>query len=660
MQKVFKPLVSVEEALKRLEENFKLKPLGFEEVSIFDSLGRVLAEDVISNVDVPGFDRATMDGFAVKAKDTFGADEENPVQLKVIGTIDAGQKPDFVVNSGEAAEIATGAPIPQGANAVVMEEYCQRFNNKVNVFRSVVPNENIMAAGTDIMAGELVLREGQLISPREMGVLAALGIKNVKVYKRPLVGIISTGEELVLPGRKLDFGKIYDINSCSITGAVKECGAEPIFLGIVPDNEEEILRLINSSIKKVDVLLTSGSTSAGTGDLMYRVLDKIGKPGVIVHGLALKPGKPTIIAVVNGKLVIGLPGYPASALMIFTMVVRPILLRLAGLEETEAIKIRAKIAERIECAKGRRELIPVHLIQNNGKYYVYEVGLGSGAISSLSMADGYVDKPIELQYLERGEEVEVNLFGTHIKPSELVIIGSHDLGIDVILQILSKRNEVKRAKVINVGSMSGFFAVKRGEADLAGVHLLDEQTGKYNIPFVERLGLQGKAYLVKGYERVQGLIVQKGNPKKIKGIEDIFREDVRFMNRNKGSGTRILLDTKLKEIAKEKGMKFEEIVKKVNGYDITAKSHSSIAVAILNNRIDVGLGIETVAKIYNLGFIPLAIENYDFLIPKEKMRKKQVLRFLSALKSKEFKEIASRRLQGIRITDSTGKIIVSA
>ncbi|RLI77235.1 molybdopterin biosynthesis protein [Archaeoglobales archaeon] len=653
MRKIFRELVSIEEALDRLYKHYTPKK-DVEDVDLLNAFGRIAAEDVYSNVDIPPFDRATMDGYAVKAENTFEAEEDNPVVLKVVDHIEAGSKANLEIRNGEAIEISTGAPIPKGANAVVMVEFTSKDNNNVYIYKPITPGENVMGAGSDIMAGEMIVRKDTVLTQREIGVLSAAGFKSVKVYKKPKVAVVSTGNELVAPGDKLDYGKIYDVNSYAICAAVKENGGEAIFLGIARDNEEEIKAKIVEGLEIADIVICSGGTSAGMGDLMHRILDSIGKPGLIVHGVSVKPGKPTIIAVCNNKPVFGLPGYPTSALMIFEIFVAPLLRKIAGIS-VERKKVKAKLPLKVFSSVGRREFLPVNVVEGVEGYTAYPVsGHYSGAITALSETDGFIEIPENKAFLESGEEVEVNLFSDELKLADLMIIGSHCIGIDVLLEVLRRQKPIF-AKVINVGSSGGLMAVKRGEADIAGTHLLDE-SGVYNVPFLEKYGLMDKVHLVKGYIREQGFIVRKGNPKKVKGFEDLLREDISFINRNPGSGTRILLDMELKKLAEEKGVEFEELIRKIKGYSIEAKSHTAVAVAILMGKADVGLGIKSVAVRYGLDFIPVRGEEYDFVIRKDRIDKEAVKLFLEVLRSKEF-EKELERIEGLVVTEETGKFV---
>uniref|UniRef100_A0A7C4S4S4 molybdopterin molybdotransferase n=1 Tax=Geoglobus ahangari TaxID=113653 RepID=A0A7C4S4S4_9EURY len=645
-RKIFRDVLSVDEVFEKIKEFLPERKI--EEVSLLNATGMIAAEDIYSISDVPPFDRATMDGFAVRADDTFGADEDNPVRLKVIGKIAAGDYPTMEVKRGEAVEIATGASMPKGANAVVMVEFTRMIGDFVEIFKPVSPGENVMSAGSDIMTGELIVRRGDVITHREIGVMAACGIDRVKVFKRPKIAVISTGNELIEVGAPLEYGKIYDVNSYVLCSAVRENGGEPIFIGIARDNRDDIKRLIEKGLRIADIVITSGGTSAGVGDIIYNILNEW-EPGVLVHGIAIKPGKPTIIAVCDGKFVFGLPGYPTSALTIFEVFVAPLIRMLSGVD-VERKKIRCKLVMKTFSSEGRREFLPVNIVKGLSGFTAYPVTeYYSGAITALAFTDGFVEIPENVVMLEEGEEVDVTLY-SELKPADLIFIGSNCIGVEILLRLMRP----VRFKIINVGSTGGILAVKRGEADIAGTHLLDE-SGEYNLPFLKRYGIKN-AVLVKGYLREQGIIVAKGNPKGIRGIEDFLREDVTIINRNRGSGTRILLDMFLKEIAENEGKKLSDIVKSIKGYEIEAKTHSSVAVAVLSGKADAGLGIKTVATQYGLEFIPLRAEEYDFLIPKDRLEKREVKMFIEKLKSEDFKR-ELEKIDGLRVYERTGEII---
>jgi len=657
-RKVFRKLLSLEEALRKVQEHYVVEPLGSEEVPIDKSLGRVLSEDVVSMVDVPGFDRATMDGFAVIAEDTFSAQEDRPVKLKIEGKVEAGGKLEVEVVSGKAVEIATGAPVPKGADAVVMVEQTDQKDDVVSIFKAVAPGENVMGAGTDIMAGEVVLRTGQEITSREVGLLAALGKSRVDVYRKPRVAIFSTGNELISAGQKLDYGKIYDINSKTLAGAILESGCEPVPLGICSDDPEEMKTKIQQALLIADVIVTSGSTSAGAGDVLYRIMGDFDGPGIVVHGLSVKPGKPLIVAVIEGKPLFGLPGYPTSAFMIFNLIVKPNISKMAGRAVESATWLEGKIASKIFSAKGRREFLPVHIVKDEvGKNLVYPVLSGSGAISSLALADGFIDIPQNQDFIEEGETFRVELFTRSFQAADLVFIGSHCIGLDILFSRLRRRTPTLTFKIINTGSIGGLQAVKREEADVAGVHLLDESTGEYNLPFLDQYGMAETATLIRGYNREQGLIVPKGNQKQIRSFEDLLRNDISFINRNLGSGTRLLVDLNLRKVAEAKGLSLSQLTNRIRGYRVESRSHSAVALAVLNGKADAGFGIRTAAEIYGLNFIKVADEKYDFLIPKRRLEKNSLKQLVSELRSVEFRSELERNAPGLVATEETGLAI---
>jgi len=626
---IFHELYTPEEALAKIFSIIDVKPVGVDVVSLDEAYGRVLVEDIYSPIDVPPFDRSIVDGFAVRAEDLFGVDELNPGELRVIGSVEPGDSVLPGVGVGEAVEISTGAPIPPGANSVVMVEYTRRVSDRVQIFRSVVPGENIVYTGSDIMLGELILRRCTRLGERELGVLAAVGLRYVRVYRRPRVAIISTGNELEPPGSPLPFGRIYDVNSYTISAALLELGAEPVMLGIIRDDEMEMEEAIARAERGYDMVIVSGGTSAGLGDIVYKVFARLGPPGIIVHGLKIKPGKPTVIAISrNGKLLIGLPGFPSSAMMVFNLIVKPIIARMLCLQYPE-VTTRARLAMRVEGARGRRGLYPVSLIDTGNGIIAYPLQAESGAIKVIALADGFIEVPENLEYMSEGEEVVVKLFSQHYRPADLYIVGSHDVGLDRLISTLSSY-----VKIINVGSLEGIKSVSRGECDIAGIHLVDEETGEYNIPYLRRYNVKN-AILIRGYMREQGLIVAKGNPHNVKSLEDVIDKGLTIVNRNRGSGTRVLLDMKLKEIAKTRNLNIDELIKKIKGYYYEAKTHTAVAAAIAQGRADVGVGIRIAAKLYNLDFISLGWEYYDFLIPKSKLGKQYVKSFIKMLKSED-------------------------
>ncbi len=410
--KVFRKLVSLDEAKRILEKNFSPRPVGVERVLLSEAHNRVLAKDVVAPTDVPPFSRSTVDGYAVRAADTFDADEDRPIALKLCGSIRVGETPSVTVEKGAAAEIATGAPLPRGADAVVMLEYAVKKGKIVLLHRAVSRGENVMEAGSDIHEGAVALKRGQTLSSREIGVLAALGLTEVDAYKKPRVAIISTGAEIVEPGKPLPLGKIYDINAHTLSAAVRECGGKALSWGIVPDETSRLKVALAEALDSVDVVVTSGGVSVGPTDVVPHVLKALGEPGVIVSGIAVKPGKPTTIAIVNGKPVFSLPGHPTSSLLMFHLLVRSLILRMAGRREETPVTVKAVASAKIFPARGRRTFVMVSLTRDkSGELLASPVALGlSGAITTLAGADGFVEVEESQQFINAGDEVTVRLF----------------------------------------------------------------------------------------------------------------------------------------------------------------------------------------------------------------------------------------------------------
>ncbi|MFP3311927.1 MAG: molybdopterin biosynthesis protein [Acidilobus sp.] len=651
MALVFHKLVSVVEALRLLNEKVGgIRPLDVMEVPLEEALNKVLAEDVRAPIDYPPFDRSTVDGYAIRSLDAAGASDVTPVQLKVVGKASIGLPPESAVGPGEAVEIATGAMIPRGADAVVMEEYVVRRGDALTVYRPVAPGENINQTGSDVSAGDYILRTGTLLTSREIAVLAGLGIDKVKVYRPPKITVFSTGVELVPPGKPLSIAKLYDVDGYVITAMLRELGAEVTFKGILPDDYNSMRSAVHEALESSDIVITTGSTSAGYGDMIYKVFKDVGAE-LIVHGLKARPGKPTVIAVKGRKILFGLPGFPLSAMMNMYNIVAPVVLMMRGLEPSaELPRVKARIPLKFQAGRGFMELIPVQLVQNSdGSLSAYPLMTGSGSIAGIGLSDGFIVAEEGREYFDENEEVTVNLFSPSLRIPDLNIIGSNCPGIEVVLRVAGL---TKQSRVISVGSMGGWIAVKRGDADLAGTHLLDEGTMQYNVHMPKVMGLENDVYIYRGYARRVGLLVKKGNPKNIRGFEDLLRPDVTIVNRNKGSGTRVLLDMKLRQL-----LKGERPEKVVNGYTYEVKTHTAVATAILQGRADTGLSLEAVAVQFGLDFIPVGEEVYDFVVRKDKLNKPSVRKFLEALSSSDFSKELSRSLPGYRTLPDSGKVV---
>lgn len=645
---IFHKLVSVEDAIERLYRAFKESGLPrVREASLDEALGRVVAEDVYARSDYPPFDRSLVDGFAVRSIDVAGANEIEPVELRVVGRVDVGEKPLIEISEREAVEISTGAVIPRGADSVVMSEYTMRKGDRLLVFRSVYAGENISQTGSDISAGDLVIKRGSRIGPRETAVLIGSGIKRIKIYEPLRVAVFSTGNEIIPPGSDLELGKIYDINGPSLAFYLRELGLESHYYGILRDNYEEIYSNITRALEKHDIVITSGGTSAGFRDLIYKIFAELGAE-ILFHGLKTRPGRPTVAARLRDKILIGLPGFPLSAVMILLRVVKPVILRIYELQERRGV-VKAKIPYRIEAGKGFREFIPVALVARGGELIAYPIALGSGSVMSMLLSEGFIEVREEREFVDENETVDVTLLSEEIVFPEIYFIGSHCLGVDLLFELSGLRNNKK----IFVGSLGGWHAVKRGDADISGTHLLDEETREYNIHMIKRLGLENKVYLVRGYVRKIGFVVKKGNPKNIRDFKDLLRKDVVFINRNKGSGIRTLVDIRLREL-----LGGENIAKYVRGYTYEAKTHTAVASAVSSGRADVGIAIEAVLDIYkDLDFIPIGEEIYDFVIPRDRFDTEPIKKILGVLRSEEFKNILERTLRGYRAHRETGEII---
>ncbi|ASJ07519.1 molybdenum cofactor synthesis domain-containing protein [Thermococcus pacificus] len=398
----FLKVVPLEKALEVIN-SFPLEP-KVEKVPLEEALGRVLAEDVVSPIDVPPFDRATVDGYAVRAEDTFMASESEPVRLKVVGEINAGDTPNIELKPGEAVYISTGAPLPKGADAVIQFEDVSRDGDEVIIYKPAYPSLGVMKAGADIPKGEPLLKRGTRLTFKDTALLSAVGIAEVPVFRKPKVAVISTGNEIVPPGSELRHGQIYDINGRAITDAVRELGGEAFFLGIARDDRENLKALIEKGVECCDVVLLSGGASGGIRDLTNSIVEELGE--VKIHGIAIQPGKPTVIGLIDGKPVFGLPGYPTSCLTNFTLLVAPLLRKLIG-REGEVRKVKKRLAHKVFSVKGRRQFLPVKI---DGEKAV-PILKGSGAVTSFVDADGFIEVPENVEILEAGEEVEVTFFG---------------------------------------------------------------------------------------------------------------------------------------------------------------------------------------------------------------------------------------------------------
>jgi molybdenum cofactor synthesis domain-containing protein len=622
-QDQFLSILSREDALARFEAALFPRPIASERRLLADTLGQALADDVVSPIDVPPFDRSNVDGFAVRSADLASAGEATPVRVVVNDEIIAcGIAPMQPVAAGTATSIATGGPVPRGADAIVMVEHTQPVgSNAIDIRRAASPGQFVSYAGSDIARGETLLRAGTVIGSREIGMLAACGIAEVSVARRPRIAVISTGDELVQPGLPLRPAAIYDTNGAIVTEAIRENGGDPVFLGAIPDVEHQLESVMRKALDSCDMLVLSGGTSKGTGDVSHRIIARLGRPGIIAHGVALKPGKPLCLAVCDGKPVVILPGFPTSAMFTFHDMIVPVLRRMAGLPPRSDAKVTAKVPVRIASEMGRTEFVMVSLVEGADGLIAYPSGKGSGAITSFAQADGFLRIDALANQIAAGTEAEVTLFTPHVRVPDLVIVGSHCTGLDLVTAPLARAGLLVRS--IAVGSLGGLAAARRSECDLAPIHLFDETTETYNTAFLVD-GLE----LVPGWRRMQGIVFRAGDAR-FEGLsaQDAVRAALAdpaciMVNRNQGAGTRILIDRLLGAA-------------RPDGYWNQPRSHNAVAAAVAQNRADWGMTIAPVAHAARLGFIPLAEEHYDFALVTARKQRPAVQAFLAALASEE-------------------------
>jgi putative molybdopterin biosynthesis protein len=641
-QEQFLQVLDRDEAERRFRAALDLTPRGVERIPLDAALGRVLATDVLAPVDVPSFDRSNVDGFAVVAENTFGASEETPRSVRLVDEhIHTGIVPAAAIRGGDAAAIATGGMMPRGADAVVMVEHAEARSGTLRIARAVTAGSGVSFAGTDITAGETVLRQGQLLTSRDTGVLAAIGVFEVDVWRKPVVAVLSTGDEIIPPGQPMEPARVYDSNAQVLADAVREAGGEPARLGIVRDEESALRGHLRQALEFADIVLLSGGTSKGAGDVSYRVVSELGDPGVVAHGVALKPGKPICLAATGGRAVVVLPGFPTSAIFTFHEFVAPVIRMLAGRDAEERTVVPARLAVKVNSEIGRTEYLLVGLVDTGDASGVrpqpdsltsliaYPMGQGSGSVTTFSRADGFATIDRHQEIVEAGTVVDVQLLGRDLRLADLVCIGSHCIGLDYLLGELQRRGV--RSKFLAVGSMAGLDAARRGECDIAGVHLLDPASGEYNRPF-----LSGWLELIRGYGRLQGIVFRRGDGRfEGRSAADALaaatsEPDCVMVNRNQGSGTRALIDRLLGGA-------------RPPGYAVQPRNHNAVAAAVRQGRADWGVTLDTVAHGAGLGFIPVQPEQFDFIAPRARVQRDAVVAFMRLLEEPDVR-LALQRL----------------
>ncbi|OGW22553.1 MAG: molybdopterin biosynthesis protein [Nitrospirae bacterium GWB2_47_37] len=630
MKQVFLDTLSLEDARRLLFSRLNSIDLSLpsEKVDVRNSAGRITAEAVFARYSSPFYHSAAMDGYAVRFSDTFTASETSPSLLRI---------------GYDAVYVDTGDPMPEGFNAVVMVEDINIIRREgmgdgqedecIEIYEPVTPYQHVRTIGEDIVATELIIPENHEIRAIDAGAMLASGHTEISVRKMPKIAIIPTGTEIVEPdvvkNRPPAPPEIIEYNSSVLSGLAHESGAETVRFNIVRDDMEDIKKAIDEASKTCDIVLVNAGSGRGSEDYTLAAVKELGE--VIINGVSIKPGKPFIAGFVNNRPVFGIPGYPVSAYLTFQLFVKPVISRILGVALKEKEKIKAVISRQIASPMGVDEFIRVKVGVVNDKYIATPAGRGAGLLMSLVRADGIIRIPADTEALSAGTEVEVELIRdkNEIK-NTIVCIGSHDNTMDILANAVKKKYPQFSLSSAHVGSMGGLTALKRGEAHFAGTHLLDEQSGEYNIPFIKRLLADRKIVLVNLVYRQQGFLVKKGNPKNIKGFEDLMRDDVIFINRQGGSGTRLLLDKHLRELGINPYM--------IKGYDREEYTHMAVASAVLTGLADTGIAVYSSAVALGLDFIPVANERYDLAIPSEFMDMEMIKILLEIIREdKEFR-----------------------
>lgn len=566
-------------------------PLEAVTVPTADSCGMVTAEPLFARVSSPPFHSSAMDGVAVRAEATYGATEAAPVTLRL----------------GEDVElIDTGEPLPPGYDAVIMvEDLNEVSGGTCEIIKPAAPWQHVRPLGEDIVQTELVLPRGHRIRPVDIGALLNAGFVEVPVRPRPMVAVIPTGTELVEDPAALAPGKVMESNSRTLAAFVRAAGAEAVRFDLVPDDYGTIKESLARALDAADVVVINAGTSAGREDFTRSIIEEFGR--VAVHGVAMRPGKPVVLGAARGRPVLGLPGFPVANYRGAEEFLAPLLMELAGLSRRPAASVEARLARKIFSAPGFDEFVQVRMGRVEGEVVAVPLPRGSGVSMSLVRSDGVVRVPPESEGLGRWERVQVLLHGPDVNIEGTVLaVGSHDVSLDLLASRIRLEDPTLSLASANVGSMGGIMAIKQRQAHIAGTHLLDPETGAFNVPYVLTQLSPDEAVLVTLGLRSQGLMVRPGNPRGISGIEDLARPDVLFVNRQKGSGTRLLLDYSLKEAGLEPGS--------VSGYEREMFTHTAVAAAVAGGTADAGLGVLAAARALGLEFIPVASERYDLLV----------------------------------------------
>ncbi len=636
---IYLNMKTLKEAQEILLKEFPLSDvLSNEFLSVPDAVGRVLAEPVTASLSSPNYHLSAMDGIAVKAKNTFGAGETRPKEL-IIG------KDAFYVNTGHV--------LPENTDSVIMIEYVNVLDEKrIEIEAPAFPWQHVRKVGEDIVATELLFPRNHVVTPYCIGALLSGGVLSVLVKKKPKVLVIPTGSELVdwreSSLKDLKPGQVLETNSFVLGKLIESSGGAYVRHEMLTDDQKKIQQAVEDGVNDdFNMVLTMGGSSAGSEDYTKSVISNLGK--VLVHGVTIMPGKPILIGKIKDKPVFGIPGYPVSAIIAFEQFVRPLLYKMLGQPEIERQRIQVEPTKKIPSKLGVEEFIRVKLGAVGNKIVAIPLPRGAGCITSITEADGIIRVPNNVEGIKPQESATVELLHPlSLIKNTIVAVGSHDNTLDIIADQIKAGHSSLTLSSSHVGSMGGLMAIKKRVCHLAGSHLLDIDDGSYNISYIKKYLPNTKVKLINLVFRDQGLIVSPGNPKTIKGIEDLDRNDITFINRQAGSGTRILLDYKLNQL----GMEPE----KISGYDNEEFTHMSVAVAVLSGSVDVGLGIFAAAKALNLDFIPVVTEQYDLIIPEEYFEWENIRSLLETISTKEFKDRVEAL--GGYSTEKTGEIIL--
>ncbi|KAF0198033.1 MAG: molybdopterin molybdotransferase [Bacillota bacterium] len=611
MRQTYLRSTDVESAKSRWLDAFKNYELATERIAVVDSVGRVTAEPVVACMSSPHYAASAMDGYAVRSHVTVGAAPGYPLYLQV---------------GIECFPVDTGDPLPNGTDAVIMIEHVVLAGNTIGIEQAIAPWQHVRPVGEDIVATEMLLSRYHEIGPVDVGAMLAASVAEILVIKRPHIIIMPTGDELVAPGIELRAGNIIEFNSHIFRNFLREWGCDVTVTLPVRDDESRLLQQVQESIEQCDMLLVLAGSSTGRGDFTEEVLRASGE--LLVHGVAMRPGKPVMLARVQGKPVVGLPGYPVSAHLCLELFVRPLVYKLRHIAEPKPKTLKGYLTRRLISPMGLQEYVRVMVGQVGAKYVVTPLSRGAGVVTSLVKADGVVVVPATSEGFAEGDQVVVTLQRDSANiEGRMVCIGSHDLALDVLADH-ARLKEGVRLSSTHVGSMGGILALKRGECHFAGIHLLDSRDGMYNVSFVERYFPGKQMVLVNLVGRVQGLITTKGSAGSITSWHDLTNH--RFVNRQHGAGTRLLLDYHLAQ----NGIEASQIA----GYSREETTHLAVACAVHAGEADVGLGILPAARAFDLNFVPLALEQFDLLFHKEDLVDPCMTALLDIIRSASFKD----------------------